>query len=99
HDGIVTLDPRVEKLQHDMYAILAKHGIKGDNNTADTWDAALITVAGLRKLGPDATAEQLRAWITGLADDTSIIVRYDPKGPDGPRWQWVTKIGGEPLKQ
>jgi hypothetical protein len=24
-------------------------------------------------------------------------VRYDPAGPDGPRWQWVSKIGGEPI--
>lgn len=117
HDGIITLDPRVEAAQHEMYATLDKHGIRADNNTADTWDAALITVAGLRALGPDATAAQLRDWIAGLkdfagidgtynftrfperglADDTSIIVRYDPQGPNGPRWQWVSRIGGEPL--
>ncbi len=116
HDGIITLDPRIEKAQHDMYATLAAHNFKGDNNTADSWDAALITIAGLRALGPDATAEQLRAWILhltdfagidglydftkfperGLADDTSIVVRYDPKGP---RWQWMSKIGGAPLDQ
>ncbi len=119
HDGLVTLDPRVEKIQHEMYAILAKHGMKADNNTADTWDAALITVTGLRELGPGATPEQLRKWILGLKDfagvngiydftqfpdrglshDTSVLITYDPKGPDGPRWKWVSKIGGEPLKE
>jgi branched-chain amino acid transport system substrate-binding protein len=119
HDGIVALDPKVEAVQHQMYAILAKRGMKPDNNTADTWDAALITVAGLRQLGTDATAAQLRDWTLGLkdfagidgiydftkyperglADDTSIIVRYDPSGPDGARWQWVSKIGGAPLDQ
>jgi branched-chain amino acid transport system substrate-binding protein len=117
HDGLVTLDPRVEKLQHEMYAILAKHGMKADNNTADTWDAALITLSGLRALGPDAKPEQLRRWILsqkdfagvnglydftqypdrGLAHDTSVLVTYDPAGPDGPRWRWVSKIGGDPL--
>jgi hypothetical protein len=118
HDGLLTLDPRVEKIQHEMYAILAKHGLKADNNTADTWDAALITIAGLRALGPDASAEKLRAWILalkdfpginglydftqfpdrGLSHDTTALVRYDPKGPDGPRWQWVSEVGGAPLK-
>ncbi len=119
HDGLLTLDPRVEKVQHEMYAILAKRGLKADNNTADTWDAALITVAGLRALGPDATAAQLRQWILslkdfaginglydftkfperGLSHNTSALVRYDPKSPDGPRWQWVSEIGGAPLKK
>lgn len=118
HDGLLTLDPRVEKIQHEMYAILAKHELKADNNTADTWDAALITIAGLRALGPDASAEKLRAWILalkdfpgingiydftqfpdrGLSHDTTALVRYEPKGPDGPRWQWVSEVGGAPLK-
>jgi len=118
HDGVLTLDPRVEKVQHEMYAILAKHGLKADNNTADTWDAALITVAGLRALGPNATPEQLRKWILGLKDfagingiydftkfpdrglshNTSALVRYEPKGPDGAHWEWVSAIGGAPLK-
>jgi branched-chain amino acid transport system substrate-binding protein len=118
HDGLLTLDPRVEKIQHEMYAILAKHGLKADNNTADTWDAALITVSGLRALGPDASAEKLRAWILalkdfpgingiydftqfpdrGLSHDTTALVRYEPKGPNGPHWQWVSEVGGAPLK-
>lgn len=119
HDGLLTLDPRVETVQHAMYAILAKHGLKADNNTADTWDAALITVTGLRSLGPDATAEKLRQWIAnlkdfagidgiydftqfpdrGLSHNTSALVRYEPTGPDGAHWEWVSEIGGTPLKQ
>lgn len=119
HEGLVTLDARVEKAQHDMYAIIAKHGLQADNNTADTWDAALITVTGLRQLGADATPEQLRHWILGLKDfaginglydftkyperglshDSSVLVTYDPHGPDGPHWRWLSKIGGEPLDQ
>ena len=118
HDGVLTLDPRVEKVQHEMYAILKKKGLKADNNTADTWDAALITVSGLRALGPDASAAKLKQWILGLKDfagingiydfthfpdrglshETSALIRYDPKGPEGPRWQWVSEVGGAPLK-
>ncbi len=83
HDGVVTLDPRIEKAQHDMYAVLAKHDLKADNNTADTWDAALMTVAGLRALGPDATAAQLRSWILAQSDFAGINGLYDfTKYPD-----------------
>jgi branched-chain amino acid transport system substrate-binding protein len=118
HDGLLTLDPRIEAAQHKMDAVLAKHGLKADNNTADTWDTALIVVAGLRALGPDADAKALRDWILklkdfagidgmydftkapdrGLGDDTNTIVAYDPNGPDGPRWKWLSKVGGEPLR-
>ncbi len=77
HEGLVTLDPRVEKMQHDMYAVLAKHGIKPDNNTADTWDAALITLSGLRQVGSDATPEQLRSWILAQKDFAGINGLYD----------------------
>jgi branched-chain amino acid transport system substrate-binding protein len=83
HDGLATLDPRVEKAQHDMYAYLAKRGMKADNNTADTWDGALITVAGLRALGPDATPAQLRSWILAQTDFAGVNGLYDfTKYPD-----------------
>ena len=60
HEGITTLDPLVEKVQHEMYAQLAAAGLKADNATGTSWDAGLIVVAALRKLGPGATAEQIR---------------------------------------
>ncbi|MGH7087985.1 MAG: ABC transporter substrate-binding protein, partial [Stellaceae bacterium] len=119
HDGVVTLDPRVEAVQHKMYAELGKHGIKADNNTSDTWDAALITVAALKALGANATAKEIYGYILQLKDfpginglydftkapdrglykNTYTVVRYDPNGPDGPRWQWLSQIGGAPLAQ
>ncbi len=89
HDGVLTLDPRVEKAQHDMYAVLKQHGFKPDNMVATSWDAGLIVVAGLRKLGPDATAAQLRDYIANLTDFPGIDGIYDFKkyperglGPD-----------------
>ena len=89
HDGVLTLDPRVEKLQHEMYAVLKEHGLEADNMVATSWDAGLIVVAGLRKLGTNATAAQLRDFIANLTDFPGIDGIYDFKkyperglGPD-----------------
>ena len=79
HDGILTLDPRVEKAQHEMYAILKERGVKADNMTATSWDAGLIVVEALRKLGPNATPVQLRDYIAGLTDFAGIGGVYDFK--------------------
>jgi branched-chain amino acid transport system substrate-binding protein len=68
HDGLLKLDPRVEKAQHDMYAALAAHGLKADNMEATSWDAGLIVVSALRALGPNATAVQVRDYILNLTD-------------------------------
>ena len=79
HDGLLTLDPRVESVQHAMYAALAERGLKADNNTAAPWDPALMIVAGLNKIGPGATADQLRQYIAGLSDFAGIDGIYDFK--------------------
>lgn len=79
HEGIIKLDPRVEKAQHDMYAALAKHGLKADNMEATSWDAGLIVVSALQKLGPNATAEQIRDYIANLTDFPGIGGIYDFK--------------------
>lgn len=79
HDGILTLDPRVEAAQHDMYAALQARGLKADNMEATSWDAGLIVVAALRQLGPDATAEQVRDYIANLTDFAGIDGLYDFK--------------------
>ncbi len=90
HDGVLTLDPRIEKAQHDMYAILKEHKLKADNMVGTSWDAGLIVVAGLRKLGTKATAAQLKDYIANLADFAGVDGIYDFKkyperglGPEG----------------
>jgi ABC-type branched-subunit amino acid transport system substrate-binding protein len=45
-----------------------------DSSSAETWDAALILVGALRTLGTNATPEQVKAYVSGLAS-------YD--GPTG----------------
>ena len=79
HDGVIKLDPRVEKLQHEMYDILKQANLKSDNMTGTSWDVALVVVAALRKLGPGATAEQIRDFIANLTDFPGINGVYDFK--------------------
>lgn len=45
------------------------------NNLA--WDPAMIVVSALRAIGPDASAEQIRAYIAGLRSWTGINGTYD----------------------
>ena len=89
HEGVLQLDPRIEKAQHDMYAVLKEHHLKADNMVATSWDAGLIVVAGLRKLGPNARADQLKDFIANLTDFPGVDGIYDFKqyperglGPD-----------------
>ncbi len=79
HDGVLTLNPRIEEAQHAMYAALAKRGIKSDNMEATSWDAALIVVQALRRLGPQVTAQQLRQYIADLTDFAGVDGIYDFK--------------------
>ena len=89
HKGLVKLDPRVEKVQQRMYAILRKHGLKADNMVATSWDAGLIVVSGLRKLGLSTTGAQLRHYVANLTNFPGVDGIYNFKkypqrglGPD-----------------
>jgi branched-chain amino acid transport system substrate-binding protein len=79
HAGVLTLDPRIETAQTAMNAILQERGLKADNQVATSWDAGLIVVSGLRKLGPKATAAQLRDYIATLTDFAGVNGIYDFK--------------------
>jgi branched-chain amino acid transport system substrate-binding protein len=77
HEGVLQLDPRVEAVQHRMYAALAAHNLRADIATAASWDAGLIVVDALRKLGVAATADQIRQHIIGLTDFAGIDGIYN----------------------
>ncbi|HEX9463758.1 MAG TPA: ABC transporter substrate-binding protein [Alphaproteobacteria bacterium] len=79
HDGVLTLDPRVEKVQHEMYGILKQADLKSDNMTGTSWDVALVIIEALRKLGPGANAEQIRQYIATLTDFPGINGVYNFK--------------------
>jgi branched-chain amino acid transport system substrate-binding protein len=113
HDGLLSLDPRVEAEQHRMYAALTARGLKPDVS-AEAWDAGLIVAAALQKLGADATPETMRKFVAGLTDFPGANGIYNfvahPQrglGPDSatvvtydraqPSWTWLSQPGGEPL--
>jgi branched-chain amino acid transport system substrate-binding protein len=79
HEGVIKLDPRIEKAQRTMYAILKERGLKADNQVATSWDAGSIVVAGLRKLGPKATPDALKNYIANLTDHAGVDGIYDFK--------------------
>lgn len=79
HQGVTTLDPQIEKVQEEMYDLLSAAKLKPDNATATAWDPALIVIGALRKLGPDATAEQIRDYIDNLTDFPGINGFYNFK--------------------
>ena len=76
HAGI-TVDPRVEAVQQAAYQALAGARLLPDNMSGTSWDAAMIIIDALRRLGPDATPAQMREYITKLADWPGINGLYD----------------------
>lgn len=89
HDGVLKLDPAVEKAQHEMYAVLKTRNLRADNQAATSWDSGLIVATGLRKLGADATGAQLKDYIANLTSFAGVDGMYDFKkypqrglGPD-----------------
>lgn len=50
---------------------------KPDQVLGGTWDPTMVLVGALRKLGPDASAEQLRAYIASLKNWAGVLGIYD----------------------
>jgi len=75
--GLGLVDARVEAEQRKMYPVLEAHDLRADNFIGTAWDPGLILVAALRKLGPDATAAQLRQEIAGLKSFAGVDGMYD----------------------
>ena len=61
----------------EFYQALDAAGIKPNAAYAYTWDPARIIMSGLRKLGPNATAEQLRDYIANLRGFAGVSGAYD----------------------
>jgi hypothetical protein len=63
---------------NDMLAAYRAAGEKiSAGGVGYAWDAASIVLSGLRKIGPNATAEQLRDYILGLRNFAGIDGIYD----------------------
>jgi branched-chain amino acid transport system substrate-binding protein len=79
HAGLVTLDPRVEAQQQKFYAAYKAANLKLDNMASLAWDPGNMIVDALRKLGPRATAAQMREYIAGQTSYAGVSGLYDFK--------------------
>jgi branched-chain amino acid transport system substrate-binding protein len=65
-----------------FYAAFEGSGAKPDAASSFAWDPAMLVVSALRKLGPNATAAQIREYLAGLKGFAGINGVYDfPKVP------------------
>jgi branched-chain amino acid transport system substrate-binding protein len=82
HDASLALDPAVEKAQAGFFAAYDAAKITPDVAAGLAWDPALLVVDALRKLGPEATAVQVRDYLVKLQGFAGINGVYDfPKIP------------------
>ena len=69
--------PAEHAAQAEFLHTIKEAGFQADFQSGMAWDPALIVVESLRKLGPNATASQLQAYIEQLADFPGISGRYN----------------------
>jgi branched-chain amino acid transport system substrate-binding protein len=82
HQGLITLDPAVEKAQQLYFDTYKAANAKPDIAASLAWDPAMIVVDALRHLGPNATAKEVRDHIAKLKGYAGINGLYDfPKMP------------------
>lgn len=83
HEGLLQLDPRVEKEQRDMHAAMKERNVNPDISVTVAWDTGLLIAEALKKLGPSATATQVRDYIRSLTDFAGVDGIYNFKAhPD-----------------
>jgi branched-chain amino acid transport system substrate-binding protein len=81
--GLAALAPNsigrgpVAEAQKPFFAAFEEAGIKPDIGLTTAWDPGLIVIDALRKLGPSATAQQLREEILNLHGWVGINGVYD----------------------
>jgi branched-chain amino acid transport system substrate-binding protein len=73
------LDAGVQKAQADFFKQFDAAGVAPDLGAVNVWDAVMIVVDALRKVGPDATAAQVKDYVAGITDFPGINGRYDFK--------------------
>jgi len=77
HERVLQLDPRVDAAQQKFFDTFKAAGLKPDVAQVSSWDPMLIAVDALRKVGPNATAVQLRDYIAHLKGYAGINGLYD----------------------
>lgn len=72
-------DPKVRQHVTDVLNQFRAAGIRPDNLHAIAWDVAELTIGVLRKIGPNATADQIRAGLANVTDFYGGLGHYDFK--------------------
>lgn len=91
-------DRPVKQAIEQMIAAAQASGRRADFLLSTAFDPAMIVVSALRRLGPDATAEQIRSYIAGLKGWAGVNGVYDyAKFPQrGIGADWVVIIRWHP---
>jgi branched-chain amino acid transport system substrate-binding protein len=76
-DPRLHLPPAVADKVAQRLKLYQAAGLKPDTSAETVWDPAMLLVEALRKLGPDAPAEKIRAYIAGLAAWPGVYGMYD----------------------
>jgi branched-chain amino acid transport system substrate-binding protein len=79
HQGVLALDPQIEAAQKLFYAAMAEAKAPVDIVAAHAWDPGMMLVAALRKIGPGATAPQIKDFLDNLSGYPGINGIYDFK--------------------
>ncbi|HEV8021627.1 MAG TPA: ABC transporter substrate-binding protein [Candidatus Lustribacter sp.] len=75
--------PQLRKATADFVAAFGADGKTPQAGSAPSvWDPSNIVLAGLRKLGTDATADQLRQYILSVHDSWGVDGNYDFRSGD-----------------
>jgi branched-chain amino acid transport system substrate-binding protein len=77
YGGKIVTNPPTKAALATLTRELAKAGAKPDQIEISAWDPAMIVVDALRKLGPDATAAELRAYLLSLHGYAGVNGPYD----------------------
>ena len=76
-DPRVKMDPVHAERQREFYQVFKEAGIRPDQGSLAGWEPVMIVIGGLRKLGLDATGEQLQAYLQHLKGFTGVSGYYD----------------------
>lgn len=70
-------DRRTREIVNAYLGLFTAQGLKPDNGNSLAWDPTQLVVEGLRKIGPGATAQQLRAYLNGVTSWVGINGPYN----------------------
>ena len=73
----IKLDPAVQKAQETFYKVFKDAGLQPEVSSELSWEPAMIVIDALRKLGPKATATQIRDHIAHLKGFAGVNGVYD----------------------